>query len=238
MMDRELKSRLADAFHAPEPEKKESFIKNLRPREIGIPEMVLTQIPYIRLPIWLFSLLIVAVAIGGSILGMEDTEFQITILMPFTAAITVLETHRSKRSGMSELEMATRFSLRSVIFARLLILGIVSGIVLAIASPVIAASFGRSTVHTAIRILIPYLITMIISLIIERSPLGRTHGYASFAVAGLSLSVTAWAYNCAPLITAGYEEFVSVWGLPTVIILLALTITEQWRTVKTVEAFA
>ena len=79
---------------------------------------------------------------------------------------------------------------------------------------------------------------MIISLIIERSSLGRTHGYVSFAVAGLSLSVTAWAYNCAPLITAGYEEFVSVWGLPTVIILLALTITEQWKTVNNVEAFA
>ena len=238
MMDRELKNRLAISFHAPEPERKESFIRNLRPREIGIPEMIITQIPYIRLPIWLFSLLIVAVAIGGSVLGMEDTEFQITILLPFNAALAILEAHRSRRYGMSELEMATRFSLRSVVFARLVILGIVSGIVLCVSSPVIAVSFGRSTVSTAIRILIPYLITMMISLIIERSSLGRTHGYSSFVIAGVSLTLIAWVYNCAPVILDGYEEFISVWGLPAVIILLALTFAEQWKTVKNVEAFA
>lgn len=238
MMDRELKNRLADAFHAPEPEKKESFIKNLRPREIGIPEMIITQIPYIRFPIWLFSLLTAAVAMGGAVLGMEDTEFLITVLMPFNAAIAVFEAHRSRRYGMSELEMATRFSLRSVVFARLVILGIVSGIVLATASPVIAASFGRSTLLTAIRILIPYLITMMISLIIERSSLGRTHGYASFVIAGASLALMTWVYNCAPVILSGYEEFISVWGLPAMIILLAMTFAEQWKTVKNVEAFA
>ena len=238
MMDRELNQLLSDAFHAPEPEKKDAFIRNLRPRETGMVEMLLTQIPYIRLPIWLLSIAIALIAVGGSVLGMEDTEYVITILMPFSAAAAVLETQRSVRFGMSELEMATRFSLKSVVFARLLILGIVSGIILCLASPVIAVSFGRSTVLTAIRILIPYLITMLISLIVERSALGRTHGYASFLIAGLSLVVITWIYNCAPVIESGYEEFTSKWGLLTVLVLLALTFTEQWKTVKNVEAFA
>ena len=158
--------------------------------------------------------------------------------MPFTAAVSVIETQRSKRFGMSELEMATRFSLRSVVFARMTLLGILSAIILCITSPVIAVSFGGSVIVTAVRILIPYLVTMIIGLHIERSTFGRNHGIISLAVAGASAAFVAWSYQLEENIFLQYELFTGSYGIIIAAVLLALTFAEQWKTVKNVEAFA
>ena len=234
----ELKNLINDAYRAPEPEKKQEFINKLRPRTIGTLKMLLQQIPYIRPYVWILSALIIALAITGTVMGGEGTDRLIALIMPFTAAVGILETGRSRRYNMSELEMATRFSLRSVVFARMTIFGFMSVILTAVISPLIAGSFGMDAVITAETILIPYLITMIVSLHIERSPVGRENGLLSVVIAAgvMFLFFVIWQSESG---MALYSSFISGGcGIAAVMVLSALTLTEQWLTVRNVEAFA
>ena len=238
MTKNEFNTLINEAFAAPEPEHTEEFIRNLRPREIGTIGMLWGQMPYISPVAWIISVAITVLAIAGSILGIKDTELYIALAMPFTAAVSVIETQRSKRFGMSELEMATRFSLRSVVFARMTILGFVSALMLLIIAPVIAISLGGEIIVTAVRILIPYLITMVIGLRIERSTIGRNNGIASLVIAGVSATFVAWSYQLEENIFLQYEVFTGSYGIVTAAVLLALMFAEQWKIVNKVEAFA
>ncbi|MBO7340188.1 MAG: hypothetical protein J6U66_08990 [Lachnospiraceae bacterium] len=239
-MKKQLEKLLAEAYAAPEPKKKQAFLMNLKPREVSLPEMLWQQAAYVRWPVWLFAVCMMAFAIGGSILRLEDTERIVTVLMPFTAAISVLETNRSTRFGMSEIEMATRFSLRSVLFARMTILGILYAVMLCVSAPVLAYAFGGKLLLTATRILIPYLSTMILSLIAERSALGRKTGYSSAAIAALISLVTFWISQeqSQKFMVLRYTTLLENWGILIVLVLLALTIFEQQKTIRQVEAFA
>ena len=239
-MTNEMKDLLSEAFYAPEPKNKKAFLKNLRPREINTVEMLWQQASYIRISVWLFAAAIIAFALAGSYFKVGGTENFITMIMPFTATAAVLETKRSQKYNMLELEMATRFSLRSVVFARMTVLGAVSLIILSITSPVIASAFGGKVILTATRILIPYLITMIISLRIERSALGRKTEYISSAVAAVVAGTVYWTYNFEPGAVIKYTAVIESWGLLIIVALLALTIMEQWKTINNInlEVFA
>ena len=237
-MKNEWEKQLNKAFYIPEPKRKAEFLKNIRAREVNTIEMLWQQTSYIRISVWLFAAAIVAFAIGGSLLKVEGTKSFITMIMPFTAAAAVLETKRSQKYNMTELEMATRFSLRSVVFARMIVLGIVALFILCVSSPVIAVAFDGKIILIAIHILIPYLVTMIISLQLERSAIGRRTGYLSLAVAGAVAAIVYWASNFELGIVAFYAVVIESWGIFIVIALLVLTIIEQWKTINNVEAFA
>ena len=238
-MKKQMEKLLAEAYAAPEPKKKQDFLMNLKPREVSMPEMLWQQAAYVRWPVWLFAICVMAIVIGGSILHLEDTERILTVLMPFTAAISVLETNRSTRFGMSEIEMATRFSLRSVVFARMTILGILYAVILCVSAPVLAYAFGGKLLLLATRILIPYLGTMILSLIAERSTLGRKTGYTSVAIATLISFATFWlSQQSQKSMVLRYTTLLENWGILIVLVLLALTIFEQRKTIQQVEAFA
>ena len=237
-MKNEWEKQLNKAFYIPEPKRKAEFLKNIRAREVNTIEMLWQQTSYIRISVWLFAAAIVAFAIGGSLLKVEGTKSFITMIMPFTAAAAVLETKRSQKYNMTELEMATRFSLRRVVFARMIVLGIVALFILCVSSPVIAVAFDGKIILIAIHILIPYLVTMIISLQLERSAIGRKTGYLSLAVAGAVAAIVYWVSNFELGIVAFYAVVIESWGIFIVIALLVLTIFEQWKTINNVEAFA
>ena len=191
--------------------------------------------PIMTSPVWIFAILVISFVITGSLLHLDRIENIMVYIMPFTAAISVLETQRSSRFNMSELEMATRFSLRSVVFARMIVFGILSFIMLCISVPVICLSFKTNIFITGIRCLIPYFLTMIISLLVERSVIGRKNGYLSLAVASLIMLVTFWMNHFNPEVIVKYTSFLETWGLLTVFALIALTLFEQWKTIKNVE---
>ena len=238
MKDDEIKKLINDAFRAPEPERKQEFIKKLRSSEISTFRMVLGQIPYIRPYAWILSAVIVAIAVFGSVSGREETEMIVSLIMPFCAAVVILENERSKKHNMWELEMATRFSLRSVFFARMTILGLLSVIVAALISPLIAHSFGFDAVVTAEFILIPYLVTMIVSLHIERSRSGRDNGFLSIAVAGVVSFVLFFIRQTDKAMDIYLSIVYGSMGIVLFAVLFALTLTELWMTVRNVEVFA
>ncbi|MCR5476965.1 MAG: hypothetical protein K6E92_05005 [Lachnospiraceae bacterium] len=234
----DLDTLLREAFAAPEPAGREAFLKTLRPREVSTIQMLRQQAAYIRVPVWLFAALTVVLAVVGSSMHLEETVRLMVMLMPFTAALCVLETKRSERFGMSELEMATRYSLRSVVLSRMIVLGILSALVLCICAPVLAAAFGGGVLPVGTRILIPYLVTMSASLAVERSPLGRKNGLLSPGIALVVASLSFLFGSYSPLLVLRYLEVLRGFGLPIAAFFLLLTVYEQWKTIKSVEAFA
>ena len=98
----------------------------------------------------------------------ETIVWLVSSFMPFLALLFITESTKSVIYGMNELEMAARFSLKSVILARLSILGIFNGILFVILIVVCYVVSGISMLQTGVSLLLPYLLTSNISLYLVR----------------------------------------------------------------------
>ena len=158
-MDQELKKALQDAFEAPAPKRKEAFLRSVPQPGISNLSFMISQAGYIRKRVWGISGVLFGVAyLGASVLG-QDVMWVISALLPFAAVSVVTEQNRFHIFLMSELEMAARFSLKSVVLARMEILGIVHLLVLLFLIPVCARLHGASVFQTGLYLLVPYLLT-------------------------------------------------------------------------------
>ncbi len=60
----------------------------------------------------------------GGFFASENTVWIVSAFTPFLALLLIAESTKSAIYGMNELEMSARFSLKSVVLARLIILGV------------------------------------------------------------------------------------------------------------------
>ena len=178
-----LKEELQCAFAAPKPQRREAFLQLLSERSLGteqsletdrllktgLPSFVLSQVMYISKGIWWLSAAVFAAAcLLTASPGMAGDRNQnqviwgISALAPLLAMTVIAESGRSQSFRMAELEMATRFSLRSVALARLGILGLEN-----LGMLILLAFMGRggdgagqdgSIVQAGLGILLPYLL--------------------------------------------------------------------------------
>ena len=111
----------------------------------------------------------------------------VSALAPLLAMTVIAESGRSQSCQMAELEMATRFSLRSVALARLGILGLENlGMIILfvfMGRGGDGAGQGGSMVQAGLGILLPYLLTSFLGLRIVRSFRGREAVYYCFGMA-------------------------------------------------------
>ena len=203
-----LKEELQCAFAAPKPQRREAFLQLLSERSLGteqsletdrllktgLPSFVLSQVMYISKGIWWLSAAVFAAAcLLAASPGMAGDRNQnqviwgISALAPLLAMTVIAESGRSQSFRMAELEMATRFSLRSVALARLGILGLEN-----LGMLILLAFMGRggdgagqdgSIVQAGLGILLPYLLTSFLGLRIVRSFRGREAVYYCFGMA-------------------------------------------------------
>lgn len=182
-MKRELKKELEYAFEAPEPLHKKAFLRRLEQPKISMPAFIFSQIGYIRRWIWILSVLVFVLSVMGAVWMPADTVWVISALMPLLALTVVSESGRSENYEMAELEMATRFSLRSVILARLGILGAENLVILGILMPVGMWKQGFGAIQAGIHILLPYLMMTFAGISIVRRIRGREAVYICVGVA-------------------------------------------------------
>ena len=185
--NRELLLLFFELDEKPDPAKKEAFLKIVmtgqitRATNMTLHRMLLIQVKYIRKTAWLAALMILLAAVLIT-KGSPDSVLQISALTPLLAFVTEIETRRSYAYGMAELEMTTAFSLRSIRYARFMILGLFDMAVLAGISLLIRKYVAMSV--------LPFLLTMIGALLLERTVFGRTHPYGSGVLALLIAVVT------------------------------------------------
>ena len=231
-MNKKLKKQLEIAFYAPEPVGKKAFLNNFRLREITTTQLVVQQVAYIRKFVWSFAAVVLIVAIAGTVFMNENTERMVQSLAPLSAASAAAEVHRSFKFKMNELEMATRFSLKSVFYARMLIIGLVYAVIICIVAPVLAVRFDGNAISSVSGILIPYLITTTLCLRVERSVAGRNNANISMAIAAI-LSAGIFWFSSYDMSVIAY--FIAEWGWAVIILLILITIYENHKTMKMLE---
>ena len=176
------KESLKKAFEAPPPLRKRQFLQKLRYPEMRMSEFLLSQVGYIRKWAWAVSVSLFTLALIGTGLFGADTFWCISALTPMLALTLVAESGRSEFHEMAEMELATRFSLRSVLLARLLILGMENLAVLLLLVPVSVWNQDMNPVRAGLYMITPYLLTAWIGLSIVRRRRGREAAYSCMGV--------------------------------------------------------
>jgi len=225
------KELLQQAFSVPAPKRKREFLRILPRQQIGCGVLILSQAAYIRKWVWVVSFLLFMPVVAWSRLATVDIIWVLSALMPMAALLVITEVARSAVYGMAELEMTSRFSLRTILLARMMLLGLaqLTGIIL------VVPLLGISLLQNAVYLLVPYLLTAFLSLMAVRHLCGREGMYACGCI-------SAFICVCCPLsryyVPVVYEsESFMFWLLAAVFLMVGL-IREYRETMIHLEEFA
>lgn len=182
------KKALQQAFAVPPPCGKRAFFKQNRRAGITMFKFWRIQAAYIHKWVWAVSIVIGVGAVGGTNFVRTEMVWIIAALLPFVALATVTETARSAFYGMEELEMAARFSLKSVFLARMGVLGGANAVLLVLLVLLCRQQDGIGMLRAGSCFLTPYLLTTLLSFQAVR----KMHsGEAEYACLGISAGVSA-----------------------------------------------
>lgn len=188
-MDRNTKELLHQYYEAPSPTAKRQFVREHRVDRMSITQVVRTQLHYISKKSWIISFaLFVLMVVHHDMLLNTVWMGSVYALVPFLVMISFTECMRSYQYGMEELELATRFSLKSIVLARLLILGGSNTFALLIVAVVTSNDFWVQMVY----LMVPFLITSWCGFIIMRRFAGKDGNYYCFGTSAV-ISVLQFA---------------------------------------------
>ena len=182
------KELLQQAFSVPAPKKKRAFLRTLPRQEVGLGTLMLSQAAYIRKWVWAMSLLLFGLVVLMAQYVELDVIWILSAIMPFAALLLVMEFAKSSAYGMTELEMTSRFSLRTILLARMVMLGAVQFFGLLLTVPIA----GMTLLKNGVYLLVPYLLTALLGLVTVR----RIHGKEGLFVCG---SISAFVCVLAPM---------------------------------------
>lgn len=226
------KELLQQAFTAPAPKKKRAFLRSLPRQEAGIGALVLSQAAYIKKWVWAVSFLVFATVVVLARHTEFDVVWMLSAIMPFAALLVMVELIKSPAYGMAELEMSSRFSLRTILLARMVMLGATQLFGVLLAGVFLGEKGSVVFLQNGVYLLVPYLLTALLGISVMR----RLHGREGiYACGGVSLCISALAPLSRHWIPLMYDEAkVSFWVLAAVV-LLAGFIKEYRNTVNQLE---
>lgn len=230
-MDKEMKKTLQHAMEAPMPERKQEFLCQVKDlvdhaRIRGClrgsyRRFVAGQFFYIGKWGWIrsFGLFFTALLLGG--FKDKSLLWAFSAIAPFLAVAFIAEGMRSEIYGMAELEMATRFSLKSLILARMGIVGTVHMLLLCLGMAVGCRQGLVQPLYAGVYLMVPYLLTNAAGLYLARKMRGRECIYAILAVAA---GVAVLPFGVKLL----YQEKLFIWWLAALLVFAVLAIKE-WK---------
>ena len=182
-MKKSQKYALKQAFDPPQPQRKREFISSLPPQPVPISQFLWGQLGYIRKWVWLVDIAVMAAAVLLARLVPDEVVAILSAVTPALAVCYVAESSRSREYGMWELEMCTRFSLKSVVLSRFVLLGAANA---AVFCAIIPISMGAvSAVRTVVYLICPYLLTSFFGLLISRKLASKEATYFIVGVAAV-----------------------------------------------------
>lgn len=181
-MERKMKEQLEKIYEAPRPDGKRAFLRRMEQPPLRIGTILWTQCFYLSKWEWILSVILLGGVVAVGSLYREWVFSVILALVPFLAVVSVSESVRSITWGMSELEMSARFSLKSVVLARMVIVGVGNVVLELLLALLVGGSFWENVLY----MLMPYLLTAYGSLILVRMISGKEGIYAC---AGLGMLV-------------------------------------------------
>lgn len=227
-MERERMKQLRKIYEAPKPVRKRAFLRKMEQPPLKIGNMLWIQCCYLSKWEWIFSVFLLGGAVVMGNFYREHFFVMVIALLPFLAVVSVSESVRSIIWEMSELEMAARFSLKSIVLARMVLVG-VGNIILQL---LLALLLGGSLWKTVLYLLLPYLLTTYGSLILVRTISGREGVYAC---AGLGVLVGMMAeFGILQYRWIYQEQYIGFW-LGGVLLVTYLIIREGKRNIREME---
>lgn len=240
-MKSDMKKMLEEAFAAPQPKRKKEFLKKAGKSQISNLSFLLLQISYIRKRVFIVSAFISALALMSVDYAGSDCIWVVSAMMPFVALCAVTENARSATYGMAELEMASRFSLKSIILARLSVIGLLHFTILGVLiffvgkSVGVLSGMGAVYLRTSVYLFVPYLLTSVLGLVATR----RFHGKETiYMCMGISVMVSCLNFILKANIPVLYEEKQFLWWCVFLIYLVVKAGSEYKKAIYQTEDLA
>ena len=228
-MKQSLKKQLRHVFEAPPPLHKKEFLCKLELPQMSTAEFIFSQIGYIRKWVWGVSALVFAISLALSVMLSVDMLWAISAFTPLLALTFLSESGRSENYDMAELEMATRFSLRSVLFARSGILGMENLVLLCLLIPVGLRNNAFSPIQAGVYIIAPFLLTTFMGLWIVRRFRGRE---AIYCCTGMAACISISIFFIHLTIPQVYQENHLVWWMIGILLLCIGTAKQYYKIVN------
>lgn len=227
-MNRINKEQLKKLYEAPEPTGKRAFFRGLELKPLNIGKILWMQCRYISWWEWILSFFVLG---GTVILEFFYGKYVLGVILsvvPLFAVIGVSDSVRSVTWGMSELEMSARFSLKSIVLARMVVAGIVNAVLELLFAFLAGGDFGKNVLY----LMVPFLISAYGSLILVRKIPGRDGVYACAAF-GITVGIAA-SFSALQLSWLYQAQYTGFWLL-AVCFLLCLTFVESKRNIRNLE---
>ncbi len=193
-MKRKRREELAAYFEAPKPERKQVFVRQFKLPKMNLWHVTVMQARYVSKWVWIFSVLF----FSGIVLIAQTAELRYVGMalgfVPFLVMFSVTESTRSYRYGMEELELSARFSLKSIIMARMVVLGLGNLAVLAGAMLVLCSQVRINPVY----LMTPYFLTAGGGLYIVRKVRGKESNLLCFGLAAfvcVAVLCLSWQFD-------------------------------------------
>lgn len=224
-MKKELQNMLREAMEAPVPGRKQEFIQSMKKRQscrrMGYGRFVAEQVFYIGRWGWCTSFGIFLISLFLGSYTDKNVLWVLSAVAPFLAVTFLAEGLRSEICGMAELELATRFSLKSLIFARMAVMGTLHLLLLVFAAFLGYRKGNLPFWHTGVYLLVPYLLTNMAGLYLAKKIRGRECIYGILAAATV-ISVLPFAIKLL------YREELFIWWLAALAVFSVLAVKE-WK---------
>lgn len=224
--NRSLEEQLKQLYQAPEPIEREAFLASRPQPSIRHMDFVLVQAAYIHRWVWVLSVAVFGLLVGMTSKWQQDSLWIASAMMPFLALLAVQEQNRSAMYGMTELELSTRFSLKSVVLARMGLLGGFHLALLLCLLPLLVGYGQAGILHMGVYLLVPYLLTTFLSLIWSRKVRGREILYLCLGTALLVSSLQLVGRGIRSL----YDEKTFLWWILILVLLAAGNVWECYQT--------
>ncbi len=231
-MKQNIHQLLQSAFEAPPPAHKEEFLRTAPRIRISNLSFILYQAAYIRKWIWVISAFAFALSLSAVCLMDQEVLPALSALIPFIAISVGIESGSSSIYNMAELELSSRFSLKSVLLARMEILGISHLFLLCILIPLGSIRNTNTLWQTGVYLLVPYLVTTGTSLWISRKIRGKDANYAYIGTAAIVSGASLYL----PVILPCYyqTDYLFRWVI-LLIIFIIFTVTEFTKIIQETE---
>ena len=230
-MERRLKEELCRYYEAPAPQRKQEFVRRFGVPHVNLPYLVWMQVRYIYKWVWLVSVGICVVIYAATYIMDEKYVSMVYGLVPFLVLISATESMRSYRYGMEELELSARFSLKSIVMARMAMLGLGNLMVLLVIVNVLGQRAGYHVLH----ILTPYFLTAGGGLYIVRTVRGSENTFYCFMLAiAVSFLQMLLPWRFSELFAPNYMP---IWTA-LFVVGIVMTVKESYRTIRMTEDLA
>lgn len=224
------KELLEQAFSVPVPKKKRVFLRMLPKQEVGLGALIVSQTAYIRIWVWAVSFLMFGLVAFAAQMVELDVIWILSAVMPFAALLIIMEFARSSAYGMSELEMSSRFSLRTILLARMVMLGAVQLLGLLLIIPMA----GMTLVSNGVYLLVPYLLTALLGLVAVRRMRGKEGLFVCGSISAFVCLLAPMSKHFAPVLYV--QENRTLWVLAVILLLVGL-VKEYRTTINHLEEF-